>query len=173
VIADGYRIRLANDADLFLLPDIEKQACMRFAEFGLAKIMTEIVTPPESLRNGVRSGQLWVAVNADDQPIGFALAITVDGNAHLDELDVLPEHGQHGLGAALVETVCAWSREHGYKAITLTTLSNIPWNAPFYARHGFRILASYELSEIQRALLEEEAERGLPSENRVLMRREL
>jgi GNAT superfamily N-acetyltransferase len=116
---------------------------------------------------------LWVAVDRENRPVGFALGGVVGQNAHLDELDVLPDHGRRGLGRALVEAACDWAREAGYRAITLNTLSHIPWNGPFYERLGFRILAPAELTAEQNELLRREIEAGLPAENRVVMRREL
>jgi len=56
---------------------------------------------------------------------------------------------------------------------TLSTLRDVPWNAPFYGKLGFRILVERELTQTLRELLESEARLGLPMKNRVLMRREL
>ncbi len=173
MLPDGYTIRLARHDELPRLADIERQAGARFATYPFANSMTQVLTPPEALREGLDQRRLWVAVTLDDCPVGFALASVVEANAHLDELDVLPEHGRRGLGAALVDTACAWGRENGFRAITLSTFSHVPWNAPFYTRHGFRILAPDELSETLQSLLREEAARGLPAEQRVIMRREL
>jgi GNAT superfamily N-acetyltransferase len=131
------------------------------------------LTPLESLREGVHADRLWVAADVNDRPVGFALADEIGGNAHLDELDVYPEHGQRGLGTALVEVVCHWAKASGYRAITLTTLRHIPWNAPWYQRLGFRVLEEHELSAALRHLLQEEIQRGLPADQRAAMRREL
>jgi len=171
--ATGYTIRLARESDLPLLPEIERLAGMRFVPYGLGGAMTTVLTPPDVLLEGLHNSRLWVAVTSADRPVGFALATVIDNHAHLDELDVLPEHGQRGLGTLLVETVCQWARDNGWNAVTLSTLSSIPWNAPFYARHGFRILTADELTEALRGLIHEEAERGLPGKDRVIMRRDL
>jgi ribosomal protein S18 acetylase RimI-like enzyme len=112
-----------------------------------------------------------VAADVNDRPVGFALADEIGGNAHLDELDVCPAHGQRGLGTALVEVVCHWAKASGYRAITLTTLRHIPWNAPWYQRLGFRVLEEHELSAALHQLLQEEIQRGLPADQRVAMRR--
>jgi GNAT superfamily N-acetyltransferase len=173
VLPDGYAIRLARPDDLPHLADIERRAGARFAAYSFATQTTQVLTPPEALREGLDHRRLWLAVTAEDCPVGFALASVVEANAHLDELDVLPEHGQRGLGTALVDTVCAWGRENGFKVVTLSTFSHVPWNAPFYARRGFRILAPDELSEALQRILREEVARGLPAEQRVIMRREL
>ena len=168
-----YHVRLARSDDLGALPGIERAANALFAAYGLAEQFSNLLTPIESLREGVRTDRLWVAADEVDRPVGFALAGSVGDNAHLDELDVHPAHGRRGLGAALVEAVCGWARASGYRAITLTTLRCIPWNAPWYQRLGFRVLEENELSQALRDVLQEEIRRGLPADQRVAMRREL
>jgi GNAT superfamily N-acetyltransferase len=169
----SYHIRLARAEELNALPEIEREAAARFAPYGLAGQLSNSLTPLESLREGMEAGRLWVAADGNDRPVGFALACDVGGKAHLDELDVHPAHGQHGLGTALVEVVCHWAKVSGYCAITLTTLRHIPWNTPWYRRLGFRELEEHELSAALCQLLQEEIQRGLPADQRVAMRREL
>jgi len=166
-------IRLARTDELDELRAIEREAAGRFAPYGLQVTLATIVTPDEDLLAGVAEHRLWAAADERDRPVGFALACEVGGNGHLDELDVLTEHGRRGLGAALVETVCQWARARGYPAVTLNTLRHIPWNAPFYEKLGFRVLAPHELTDALRALLRHEIERGLPEMNRVAMWRDL
>ena len=168
-----YHIRLARADDLSALPEIERQANLLFAAYGLAEQLSNIPTSIEALREGMNADRLWVAADENDRPVGFVLAGVVGDNAHLDELDVHPAHGQRGLGTALVEAVCDWAKASGYRAVTLTTLRHIPWNAPWYRRLGFRVQEEHELSEALRNLLHEEIQRGLPADQRVAMRREL
>ena len=171
VLPPGYAIRLARPSDLPMLPVVEKHAADNFDGYGLAALFARILTPYTALEQAQKAGLLWVAVDHGDHPVGFALACEVGGNAHLDELDVDPRHGRQGLGRALVETVCDWARQAGYAAITLTTLSHIPWNAPFYARLGFEILPPNQLNPALKQLLQSEVAYGLPAENRVAMLR--
>jgi GNAT superfamily N-acetyltransferase len=105
-------------------------------------------------------------------PVGFARVDEVDGNAHLEELDVLPARMRRGVGGALVEHVCTWAASRGYRAVTLCTFRDVPWNGPFYAKHGFREVD--ELTPGLVALREAEAAVGLDAVGtRVVMRREL
>jgi GNAT superfamily N-acetyltransferase len=168
-----FRIRPATASDLPHLPALESASATRFAPYGLADVYSTVVTPFESLEEGLAAGRLWVATDGDGEIVGFAAAAVVGGNAHLDEVDVHPDHGQRGIGTALVETVCTWARASGFTAITLTTLHDVPWNAPFYERLGFRVLREHELTDDLRTLFASDAERGLPVANRVAMRREL
>jgi len=168
-----YTIRHAIETDLACLSDIEQHAAVRFAPYKLDKTMSTIVTPYDAFVEGLTEGLLWVAADDNDRPVGFALACVVGNTVHLDELDVLPEHGRRGLGTRLVETVCDWARTNHYQAITLTTLSHIPWNRPWYERQGFRVLSPHEYTPLQAMLLQTDIIRGLQHKNRVIMRREL
>jgi GNAT superfamily N-acetyltransferase len=114
------KIRPANPQDIPLLPEIERAAEGLFDGLELVQDLNHEV-PVEKLERAQKAGRLWVATEQDGNPVGFALAIKVDGLAHLDELDVRPEHGKRGLGTALVETVCEWAKSAGFAAITLST----------------------------------------------------
>jgi GNAT superfamily N-acetyltransferase len=169
----GYRIRRGRAADVPLLPGIEREAARMFDAFGLSDVFAAVLTSEEDLDCACQEGRLWVATQADDVPVGFAVASRVGDHGHLDELDVHPDHGRRGLGGALVGAVLRWAREQNLPAVTLTTLRHVPWNAPFYERLGFRALADHERGPVLDEILREEVERGLPAVDRVAMRREL
>ncbi len=95
--------------------------------------------PREVVDACIARGSLFVADFAG-RPVGFAAADIRDGYGHLMELDVLPEHAGHRLGARLVDAVCDWAGAQGCAAVTLSTFRDVPWNAPYYARMGFREL---------------------------------
>lgn len=168
-MSDDYTIRLAGAQDLALLPHIEREAARRFEPYGLAEVMGTMVSGAEDFAVAQAESRLWVAADAQNVPVGFALAGVMGDNAHLEELDVLPEYGRRGLGTALVRAVHEWATHQGFRAVTLTTLDGIPWNRPFYARLGYRVAAPADLSEPLRRLLTAEIARGLPGEGRVAM----
>ena len=88
----------------------------------------------------------------------------------MHEMDVLPEHGRRGLGAALVGAVVAWARRRGHHGVTLTTFRHLPWNGPFYRRLGFEALSESELTPQLAEHLHAEADAGLDPARRVAMR---
>jgi len=174
MLRPGYRIGTADPATLERLPAIERAAAERFSEDDLPEVLRETVTPVADFERAAREGRLWTAVlAATAQPVGFALVAIADGCVHLEEMDVLPEHGRHGIGRALVAAVIGWGRQQGYPAVTLTTFRHVPWNAPFYRRLGFRALPETELTPALARHLAEEAEDGLERRNRVAMRLDL
>ncbi len=165
---DSYTIRAGREDDLDALPEIERQAGRLFAEAGWDTSIFSVI-PVEKHREYCLAGRLWIAADAQDQPVGFAVASIIDGHVHLDELDVHPDHGRRGLGRRLVEQVCGWAREAGFEAVTLLTERDLPWNAPFYARLGFVILPDDALTPGLCALRAEEVRIGLNPATRVVM----
>lgn len=168
-----YVITHATEEHLSALQEIELQAATLFSGLDLPQSILEETTPLPEFRAAMAAGHLWVALTAAGEPVGFAHAESHGATLHLEELDVRPAYGRRGIGRALVEAVCSCARAAGQKAVTLTTFRAVPWNAPFYARLGFCIVAPDALSEILLEVVAEEARRGLPSERRVVMRREV
>jgi len=163
-------VRPARAADLPALAAIERAAGALFADAGIVGAFLAETTPAERLREAHADGLLWVATDPGDRPVGFALASVLDSGPHLEELDVHPDFGRRGLGAALVAAVLDWARAAGHGGLTLVTFRDVPWNAPFYERLGFRSLAADALGAGLRERLASEAERGLPTERRVVLR---
>ena len=168
-----YSIGPARSADLPTLSAIELAAASLFAGWEISGGDLSDSTPREEFEAGMEQGLLWLARGADGEPVGFALVELLESGPHLEEIDVHPDHGQRGVGRALVEAVCSWARSAGHASVTLTTFRDIPWNAPFYARAGFRMLEIPDLPAGLRERVEEETERGLDPAGRVVMRRDL
>jgi GNAT superfamily N-acetyltransferase len=172
-IADGpmpdYHIMLARPRDLPLLASIELAAARLLAEHAPSSVLGETTSQFE-LRKARRAGRLWVVL-AGDEPVGFAYVVVHEnGVAHLEEVDVHPDHGRRGLGRRLVQTVCAWATSHGFVAVTLTTFRDPPWNMPFYAQLGFEPVAPDALSGALLTVVDAETRRGLDPARRVVMR---
>jgi GNAT superfamily N-acetyltransferase len=172
-MSDGYRVVRAEAAHVPALPAIEVAAAGLFSPEDVPPAMAAEPTALADLAAGQRDGRLFVALAPDGALVGFALLGSRDGHAHLLEIDVRPDHGGRGVGTALLRAVFAAAASDGHREMTLTTFSHVPWNAPFYARMGFRALAPGELGPELRATLAKEVERGLDPARRVAMRRPL
>lgn len=171
--AAGYRVVPAAPDHLAALPAIEIAAASLFSPADVPPAMAALPTAIADLAAGQRVRQLFVALAPDGAPVGFALLGRRDGHAHLLEIDVHPDHGRRGVGTALLRAVFAAAAAEGHRELTLTTFSHVAWNAPFYERMGFRILAPEELTPELRTTLAREAARGLDPARRVAMRRSL
>ena len=72
-----------------------------------------------------------------DQLIGFAHVLDFDGRFHLEQLSVHPRWQRQGLGQRLLVAAERAVVERGGSVVTLRTFADVPWNAPFYRRHGY------------------------------------
>lgn len=164
-----YTIRPVRREELPKLQRIERAAGRLFANTAQAWIDGDEGMSLASFAHWLDNGKIWVAVDAADEPVGFAVARELDGNAYLHELDVDPRHGRQGLGTRLIDVVAEWARENDYPAVTLATCVDIPWNAPYYTRLGFRILHEEELGPGLQEVRAHEIEAGWPPAERVCM----
>ncbi|MFE3174000.1 GNAT family N-acetyltransferase [Amycolatopsis sp. NPDC059090] len=161
-------IRLAAPADLSVLPDLERAAGEPFRTVGMAEIADDAPPSVEDLAVFQSEGRCWVW---DDDGViaAYVLAEEVDGFGHVEQVSLLPSHARRGLGRALIETVGAWATERGLSGLTLTTFAEVPWNAPYYERLGFRVLADEDLGPALREIRRTEIARGLDRWPRVAM----
>ncbi|MGW7575711.1 GNAT family N-acetyltransferase [Streptomyces sp. NPDC054765] len=164
-------------ADLPVLRDIERAAGEAFRGLGMAAVADD--EPPSlaqltALRSAGRALAAYEepgrgATDATGQPLGFLLWEPVDGCTHIEQVSVDPRQARRGIGRALIDRA---ERDGGGAALTLTTFAEVPWNAPYYSRIGFRVLGDAELTPGLRAVRAREAALGLDSRPRVCMRRE-
>ncbi|MFG3227487.1 GNAT family N-acetyltransferase [Kitasatospora sp. NPDC048194] len=166
------RIRTAVDDDLALLVDLERAAGAPFAAIGMPEIAEDEPPAPEELAHYLRHGVALVAQVPDGPIAGYLLAEPVDGALHIEQVSVHPDHARRGIGRALIEHL-AEHRSAGAPALTLTTFADVPWNAPYYVRCGFRPLADHELTPGLRRIRRREADHGLDRWPRICMRRDL
>lgn len=172
-MADAYMIRLARPDEVPQLAEIENEAGAMFSGLGLIDEALDVSFPRDDLTRLAGMGQVWVACPPDGRPVGMVIAAVLEGAVYVEEMDVRPGHGRRGLGARLLAAVCAWARAQGHPAVTLSTFRDVPWNGPFYRKHGFRDLPQAQWTPGMRAIREQEARHGLRVEARVFMRREL
>ncbi|MEO6469837.1 MAG: GNAT family N-acetyltransferase [Acidimicrobiia bacterium] len=167
------QVRVAVPTDAPRLQQIELLAGEQFRQTAYAAVADHDPLSLDQLAAYERAGRSWVAVDVDDEPIGYIVVDVVDGDAHVEQVSVLP-HGQgQGLGRALMDVVEGWARDTGRSAITLTTFVDVPWNAPLYRHLGFSVLADSEIGPELRSLVAEEAAHGLDPATRVCMRKPL
>ena len=165
-------IARARAAHVPALCAIERTAVELFRGHRAWSAYAAMAIPPELLEVATARGLVWVALE-QDAPVGFVwLDDTMgEGMIGVAEIDVLPSHGRRGIGAALLEHACAWARAAGYRTVGLGTLGDVPWNAPFYERHGFAVVDKDEPA-FARAR-ERDRENGFPDDLRVFMSRDL
>jgi GNAT superfamily N-acetyltransferase len=172
-ISPDYKIRSARSQDLVKLAAIEQAAAKLFSDTPYAFLVDDAPLSLDFVIEQFEAGRVWVAVDGQDTPIGYAIAQEVDSNAYLRQIDVHPAYGRKGIGRKLIEHVCDWARQQNYHTLLLSTFLDIEWNAPFYAKLGFKILPEVELSVSFQQIRHMEVAAGLPIDRRVIMYRDL
>jgi GNAT superfamily N-acetyltransferase len=151
-------IRPPRRDELPLLVEIERAAGRAYADHGMPEIAADDPGSAAELEPYRAAGAAWVAVDDRDTPVAYIITAAVDDGIHVDQVSVTPAHAGRGIGAALVDHVAERARAAGRAAVTLTTFRDIPWNAPYYARLGFRELPEEEWGPQLRALVARERE---------------
>jgi predicted N-acetyltransferase YhbS len=150
-------LRVARPEDAAALRDIERRAGQEFRRIN--DIVDHERPSVDTLVGYVNARRCWVAFDDDDKPIGYLLIDDVDGNAHIEQVSVQPEHQGVGVGRSLIYLARTWAKDTGRPAVTLTTFADV--HAPMYAHLGFSALQDDEIGPELRALRREEVERGL------------
>ena len=148
-------IRPALPADVLGLPAIEAAAGEAFFTIGMPEVADDPLPDVEELIRHASDGRVWVAT-VDNQIVAYALSMVRDESAHLEQVSVHPDHAGQRIGADLIDAVTSWARDRGDERLTLSTFADVPWNAPYYRRLGFRALPDDALGPQLAAELSEE-----------------
>ncbi|GHF47002.1 GNAT family N-acetyltransferase [Streptomyces morookaense] len=166
-------IRAARVDELSVLQDIERAAGECFREIGMPEIADDEPPSLGELARHQRAGLAWVAADDAGVPVAYLIADRVDGNLHVEQVSVHPASAHRGIGRSLLDRLAARAVSEGAPALTLTTFTEVPWNAPYYARLGFLPLADGDLTPGLERIRRHEAELGLDRWPRTCMRRAL
>ncbi|MBO9882722.1 GNAT family N-acetyltransferase [Xanthomonas sp. D-109] len=164
------RIRLARAQELARLQEIERRAGALLQGHAEQAVFAAHVLDAEALRAGLAREQLWVALDEDGQCVGYLLGGRLDDGFHVQQMDVDPDAGRRGHGRALLRYAHAAAMAAGFPCMLLTTLRDVPWNAPFYASEGFAELPPAQWGPQLRATWRQEAALGFPMQLRMAMR---
>ncbi|MFH8294386.1 GNAT family N-acetyltransferase [Streptomyces sp. NPDC018059] len=176
-------IRPATAAELPALQDIERAAGEAFRALGMDAVADDEPPPVAELERFRRAGRAWVAADEAGAPLAYLLSEPLDEPTtatatasrceHIEQVTVHPRAARRGIGRALIDRLADRALAEGRTALTLTTFADVPWNAPYYARIGFRPLTEAELTPGLRRVRAHEAGLGLDRWPRLCMRRAL
>jgi len=167
-------IRAAEPADVGALIEVERAAGALFVDVGMPEIAADDPGDDAWFRRFMAAGHAWVAQAAgDDAPAGYLAAEPLDGALHVEQVSVHPRAARRGVGRRLIEHAAGVAAAEGRTALTLTTFTEVPWNAPYYARLGFAVVPPAEWGPGLRAVVAREAAHGLDRWPRVCLRRPL
>ncbi|TDV52051.1 GNAT family N-acetyltransferase [Actinophytocola oryzae] len=165
-------VRPAREADIPVLRSLERAAGQPFLAIGMTSVAQDEPPSAATLSGFVAEGRAWV-YEVDGRPVAYLLAEVVDGNGHVEQVSVHPDHARRRLGRVLIDHLLEWARRRDLPAVTLTTYTEVPWNGPYYERCGFRYLTEAEETPGLRAIRAAELAHGLDRWPRACMRLDL
>lgn len=151
------------------MPAIERAAADLFTHgAGLESFDPDDTWEVPDLQRLIRKGHCLVA-HVGDEIAGFLVAQPFSRELHIWEMNVHPRFGRRGIGAGLVRAAQIDARNAGFRALTLTTFRDLPWNAPFYERLGFEEVTALDAHPRLAGELANEVDDGLPADRRCAM----
>ena len=102
-----------------------------------------------------RHSFLFVAVTGGEEVIGFISGEMREGSptfhsrtwASVDDVFVVPDHRNNGVGRALLDNVTTWAREREAHGVSLQVAAGNTRARKFYDELGFREVSVYEVLE--------------------------
>jgi GNAT superfamily N-acetyltransferase len=171
-VSEPFLIHQASPDQIDELVSIDVDACTLYVESGLDADIGP--THPYSIAERAcwtrcaREGNAFVGSLADAPAVGLLVMDRIDGAPYLEQLSIRRSAMRRGLGRRLLERAIEWA---GPEPLWLTTYAHIPWNRPFYERHGFVTVPESACSPGMVATLADQR-RALPApEMRIAMRR--
>ncbi|AKF07379.1 GNAT family N-acetyltransferase [Sandaracinus amylolyticus] len=132
-------IRCATDDDLARIQEIVREADARFASSPHPELADGSTIPPDVASRATSEQRLLVA-ELGGVVAGLVYLGRIEGELCIGQVSVALDAGRVGVGSALVRAVIDAARRRGEPSIVLNTQRDVPWNAPFFARHGFEVI---------------------------------
>ena len=140
-LPDLYHFREYHPDIAWALHEIDRKGTALLADHGFPSLLDEPAPALGRYRDWLAEHIVFVAADRLNRPVGFSVATDrLGGEASVHYLHLLvvdPAHGRRGIGAALLEANASRARWAYQPAIALSTFRAVPFNAPFYRRHGF------------------------------------
>ncbi len=168
-------IREPSPADLPALREIERAAGEPFRALGMARIADDEPPSVGRLTDYLRAGRLLVAYEGADAaiPVEGLPAICCGTRSTAAPMSSRCRSTRSTpVAASAAPSSSVRSGTADWAPLTLTTFAEVPWNAPYYRRLGFRVLDDAALTPGLRAIRAHEAALGLDAWPRVCMRRQ-
>lgn len=168
-------LRFALPRELELLQDIDDDASGLYAAHGLAIDLglnhPFVLAERTRWQRSARLERTFLAVDRQGDALGFAALDLVDGAPYLDQIAVRTAAMRRGIGQLLLARAAEWAHAAGGSELWLSTYDHLPFNRPYYERHGYVVVAEADCGPGIRQHLAEQR-RFLPEPTqRVVMRR--
>ena len=169
-MSDPIIIRPASPDEIDEMHAIDVDACSLYAEAGLDGDLGP--EHPYSIAERAcwircaRAGHAFLAGPPGARPVGLLVMDRIDGTPYLEQLSIRRAAMRQGIGRRLLQRAIAWA---GAEPLWLTTYAHIPWNRPFYERHGFVTVLESACSPDMVKVLDEQRQALPGPEHRIAM----
>lgn len=163
-------LRLAQLPDIPQLVAVERSAARLFRQQAALQFIADgEVMSPQQHAEFIARQQEWLAVSDVGLIAGFIAVQQLQHSWHIAELSVAANWQRQGVGKRLIAEVAALARQRAIARLTLTTFVQVPWNAPYYQRLGFRKIPMAQLDTQLQDILAQEIRLGFAAESRCAM----
>ena len=137
------RIRAASGEDVNHIWAIDSSATKKFASIPALADIAASEESPEKFESWLKHGRVYL-VEDFNRPIGFIAAQEADEVLYINEIGVHEDYQGRGIGGKLLEAVFKWAQDIAQQKnrqvahVSLTTYPDVPWNGPWYKKHGFK-----------------------------------
>lgn len=129
-------IREATPADAGAISALLEQAFREFKALYTAEAFVATVLPESGVLIRLNEGPVW-AVETDSTLIGTVGAICVSDSVMVRGMAVSPTARGFGVGGKLLNLTEDFTREHGYRRLSLYTTAFLKQAIELYQRAGF------------------------------------
>jgi len=154
--------------DIENLQTLQLRAGDGFRKFGMPEVADKPPIGAKVLQAAMRRGHLEVA-RLGLVIAGFSLVQDYGPDCHLEQMSVDPKFMRRGFGGQILKRVIQMAIERGQNRVTLSTFRHVPWNAPFYKKHGFQEMDSATLTPALLKYKNAEIATGLDMKSRAFM----
>lgn len=162
-------IRSARLEEIECLQSIGIEADTRYLQSQHPEFCDGTSIPTSVAAKAIEQQRLWVAEH-QQTPVGWIYVSRLHGEYCIGQISVLTQHGQQGVGLALLQQAHADARRRGEASIVLVTQSDVPWCGPWYARMGYEAISQQAWSEAMQSEAQRQQTDGLDWANRIIMR---
>jgi GNAT superfamily N-acetyltransferase len=153
-----FHVRTATPSDITHICNISASATTKFATIPALSDLAEDREEELQVQNWLDQGKIYLAESAGSS-VGFIAAYPVDSAIYIAEVSVEEGFQGQGVGGMLLNAVKQWAcircRDEGFKSglVSLKTYADVPWNGPWYRKHGFKEVdpAAVSLSHVEMA----------------------
>ncbi len=163
--------RLATVDDFAAIQEIECAAGHAFRTVGMDSVADDDPISASVFADILARDGAWVTIADDDAVVAYLLTELLDAAVHVEQVTVHPRSARQGRGARLLDVAGELAARRNLRAVTLTTFRDVPWNAPYYARLGFTVMAEEQWGSALRDKVATESTNGLEKWPRVVMQR--